>query len=104
MTKRSIEENESWSSARMTEASAYSARIQEAMRYVKLRSSDYPLVMSIMRAVSLGFTEEQWETEQQKIVRALREQPADQQSAHADTTNRYEQTIAVIKDLALWPW
>ena len=104
MTKRSIEENEPSSSVRMIATSAYSARIQEAMRYVKLRSSDYPLVMSIMRAVSQGFTEEQWETEQQNIVRALREKPADQQIAHADAANRYEQTIAVIKDLALWPW
>jgi hypothetical protein len=79
-------------------------RIQEAMRYDKLRSSDDPLVMSIMRAVSQGFTQEQWKTEQQSIVRALREKPADQQIAHADAACRYEQTIAGIKDLAHWPW
>jgi hypothetical protein len=58
-------------SGRMTATSAYSARIQEAMRYDKLRSSDYPLVMSIIRAVSQGFTEEKWKTEQQSTVRAL---------------------------------
>ena len=104
MNKRSAEENESGSAVRLTATAAYSARIQEAMRYEKLRSSDYPLVMSIMRAVSQGFTEEQWKTEQQSIVRALREKPADQQIAHADAACRYEQMIAGIKDLALWPW
>ena len=104
MNKRSTEENEQMPSSRMTATAAYSARIQEAMRYDRLRSSDYPLVMSIMHAVSQGFTEEQWKTEQQSIVRALREKPADQQIAHADAACRYEQMIAGIKDLALWPW
>ena len=104
MNKQSTEENEQMPASRMTATAAYSARIQEAMRYEKLRSSDYPLVMSIMRAVSQGFTEEQWKTEQQSIVRALREKPADQQLAHADAACRYEQMIAGIKDLALWPW
>jgi len=104
MNKRSTEENRQMTSSRMTAAAAYSARIQEAMRYNRLRSSDYPLVMSIMHAVSQGFTEEQWKTEQQSIVRALREKPADQQIAHADAACRYEQMIAGIKDLALWPW
>jgi hypothetical protein len=104
MSKRSIEENEPMPSGRMTATAAYSARIQEAMRYDKLRSADYPLVMSIMRAISQGFTEEQWEAEQQGTVRALREKPTDGKLAHADAANRYEQTIAGLKDLALWPW
>ena len=104
MSERSTEENEPMPSGRMTATAAYSARIQEAMRYDKLRSSDYHLVMSIMRAVSQGFTEEKWETEQQNIVRALREKPADNKLAHADAASRYEQTIAGLKDLALWPW
>lgn len=88
----------------MTATAAYSARTQEAMRYDKLRSSDYALVMSIMRAVSQGCTEEQWATEQQNIVRALQEKPVDKKLAHADVASRYEQTIARLKDLAVWPW
>ena len=104
MNKRSTEENEPGSSVRMAATAAYSARIQEAMRYDKLRSSDYPLVMSIMHAVSQGLTEEQWKTEQQNIVRAPLENPADRQIVHADAASRYEQTIAGIKELALWPW
>jgi hypothetical protein len=88
----------------MTATAAYSARIQEAMRYDKLGSRDYALVMSIMRAVSQGFTEEQWETEQQSTVRALREKPVDKKLAHADAASRYEQTIAGLRDLVLWPW
>ena len=104
MSKRSTEENEPILPGRMTATAAYSARIQEAMRYDKLRSSDYALVMSIMRAVSQGFTEEQWETEQQSTVRALREKLVDKKLPHADAASRYEQTIAGLKDLALWPW
>jgi hypothetical protein len=88
----------------MTATAAYSARIQEAMRYDKLRSADYPLVMSIMRAISQGFTEEQWEAEQQSTVRALREKPVDKKLAHTDVASRYEQTIAELKDISLWPW
>ena len=48
----------------MTATAAYSACIQEAMWYNKLRSSDCLLVMSIMRAVMQGFTKKQWKTEQ----------------------------------------
>jgi len=104
MSKRSTEENEQMPSGRMTATAAYSARIQEAMRYDKLRSSDYPLVMSIMRAVSQGFTEEKWKTEQQSSVSALLNQPPDKGIAHADAADRYEQTIAWLADLVLWPW
>ena len=104
MSKRSTEENEQMPSGRMTATAAYSARIQEAMRYDKLRSSDYPLVMSIMRAVSQGFTEEKWKTEQQSTVSALLNQPPDKGIAHADAVDRYEQTIAWLADLVLWPW
>ena len=104
MNTQSTRENEPMPSGRMTATAAYSARIQVAMRHDRLRSSDYHLVMSIMRAVSQGFTEEQWETEQRSTVRALLEKPADSKIAHADAANRYEQTIAEIKDLALWPW
>lgn len=104
MSKRSIEEHEPIPPSRMTATAAYSARIQEAMRYDRLRSWDYPLAMSMMRAVSQGCTKEQWEAEQRGTVRALREQPTDGKLAHADAASRYEQTIAGLKDLALWPW
>jgi len=104
MDERSTKENEHTTSVRMTAASAYSARIQEAMRYDKLSSSDYALVMSIMRAVSQGYTEEKWRTEQLKTVRSLLENPTDKKIAHAEAANRYEQTIAGLKELILWPW
>jgi hypothetical protein len=104
MNTQSTEENEPKPPGRMTATAAYSARIQEAMRYNKLSSSDYLIVMSIMRAVSQGFTEEKWKAEQQSTVRTLLDTPADKQIAHADTANRYEQTIAGLEDLALWPW
>ena len=104
MSKESTEANELITSGRMTATAAYSARIQEAMRYDKLRSPDYPIVMSIMRAVSQGLTEEKWKIEQQNTVRTLLNQPPDKERAHADAADRYEQTIARLEDLVLWPW
>jgi hypothetical protein len=104
MSKQSTEEKEPSPSGRVTVTAAYSARIQEAMRYDKLRSPDYPIVMSIMRAVSQGLTEEQWKTEQQNTVRALLNKPSDKEIAHSDAADRYEQTIAGLEDLVLWPW
>jgi hypothetical protein len=88
----------------MSDTAAYSARIQEAMRYDKLRSSDYPIVMTIMHAVSQGLTEEQWEKEQQRTVSILTKQLPDKKAPCADVANRYVQTIACFKDLLLWPW
>lgn len=102
MNKRSTEANEPGSAARMTATAAYSARIQEAMRYDKLRPSDYALAMSIMRAVSQGFTEKQWKIEQQSAVKALQNRLPDKERAPAP--DLYEQTIALLKDLVLWPW
>jgi hypothetical protein len=104
MNNRSTEAYEPKSMARMTATAAYSAHIQEAMRYDKLRPADYSLVMSIMHAVSQGFTENQWETEQQNTVKALHNRPPDKESAYADTADHYEQTIALFKNLTLWPW
>lgn len=104
MTKRSADENEQMPSGRMTATAAYSARIQEAMRYGKLYSQDYAFAMSIMRAVSQGFTEEKWQTEQKSTVSTLLNQPPDKGIAHADAANRYEQTVAWLEDLVLWPW
>ncbi|HEV2583060.1 MAG TPA: hypothetical protein VGT44_19525 [Ktedonobacteraceae bacterium] len=104
MNELSTEENKHMSSVRMSATSAYSARIQEAMRQNKLRTSDYSLVMSIMRAISYGDTEEKWKTEQQRAVKSLLEEPTDKKMAHAEAANLYEQTIAGLQELVLWPW
>jgi hypothetical protein len=104
MSKQSSGANEQISSSRMSDTAAYSAHIQEAMRYNKLRSSDYHIVMTIMHAVSHGLTEEKWENEQQSTVNILTNQPPEEKTPHADAANRYEQTIARFKDLVLWPW
>ena len=74
------------------------------MRYDKLSSSDYRLVMTIKHAVSQGLTEEQWKEGQDKTVSLLINQPPDEVRLHADAANRYEQTVACFKDLVLWPW
>jgi hypothetical protein len=85
-------------------ASAYSARIQEAMRFDRLRSSDYYLAMTILHAVLQGYTEERWQEEQQRTLTALRQQRPDPNVSHSDDANRYEQTVDCFKDLLLWPW
>ncbi len=103
MSKQSFETSEQAYERRLGKANAYSARVQEAMRYNKLRSADYPLVMTILEAVSRGSSEEQWK-EEQRAVKLLAEQPADKSLAHADEVNRYEQTVYRLKDLTLWPW
>ncbi len=104
MSKQPPEANTQIALGRKSDTAVYSARIQEAMRYDKLRSSDYPIIMTIMHAVSQGFTEEQWEKEQQRTVSILTKQPPDKKTPHADAANRYKQTIACFNDLALWPW
>ena len=85
-------------------ASAYSARIQEAMRFDRLRSSDYVLVMTLFDAVLQGYTEERWQEEHQHTVAMLRQQPPDPNMSHTDEVNRYTQTVNCLKDLLLWPW
>lgn len=89
---------------RIGEASVYSAHIQEAMRYNKLSSSDFSFVMALMDGVLQGSSEETWKAEHQRTVKELVNQPPSKSAAHADTANRYEQTIGCLKDLALWPW
>jgi len=86
------------------DAAVYSGHMQEAMRHNRLRSSDYHLVMTIMRAITQGHTEEQWKEENQRALKALIDRPADQTEPHGDATNRYEQTVNMLKDLNLWPW
>lgn len=84
--------------------SAYAAHIQEAMRYSKLHSQEYPIAMTILRAVTQGDTEEQWKQEQQRVLTVLSNRPADKNVPFADAANRYEQMVANFKDLNLWPW
>jgi len=92
------------SQQRIGNTTAYSARIQEAMRYDKLSSSDYHLVMTILKAVRQGNTHEQWQEEHQRSVNALIQRPVDEKTSHGDAVNRYEQTVGHLKDLTLWPW
>jgi hypothetical protein len=98
------ETNVSSSQRKVGLASDYSARIQEAMRYDRLRSSDYPLVMTLMDAVLQGYTRERWEKEQQRTVEVLVQHVPEKNMAHASEANLYEQTVSCLKDLSLWPW
>jgi phosphoglucomutase len=104
MTRLVTETNESVSQRNTVRASAYSAHIQEAMRYDRLRSAEYLLVMTILHAVLQGYTQEQWQEEQQRPLQTLQQQQPDPQMGHADEVNRYEQTVRCLKDLLLWPW
>ena len=104
MSEQSTEINEHTPQRSSGSAVAYSARIQEAMRYDKLRSSEYPLVMTILRAVTQGYSEERWQEEQQSLLKTLANQPTDKGIAHSDANNRYEQAVLSLKDLTLWPW
>jgi len=104
MIEPASEMNESVSQRSNSRASAYSAHIQEAMRYDRLRSSEYSLVMTILHAVLQGYTEERWQEEQQRSLKVLQEQLPDPRAAHADEANRYAQTVSCLKDLQLWPW
>ena len=104
MSKQIVEIHERSSKRKIGNASAYSAHIQEAMRYDKLPSSNYALVMTILNAVVQGYTEEMWKEEQQHALKTLINQPTDPKKAHADLADLYEQTISGLKDLSLWPW
>ena len=90
MSKQPSQANTQIPLGTMSDTAVYSASIQQAMRYNKLRSSDYPIVMTIMHAVSQGFSKEQWEKEQQRTVSILTKQPPDKKTPYADAANRYE--------------
>jgi hypothetical protein len=104
MSKQFIGTNEQTPPRSLANSVTYSARIQDVMRYNKLYSSDYPLVMTILRAVAQGHTEERWQEEQQRTLKILAAQPPDKGRPHADAANRYEQIIHGLQDLMLWPW
>jgi hypothetical protein len=88
----------------LSDVNAYSARIQEAMRYDKLSSSGYTLVMTILDAVSRGYSEKKWREEQERMLKALTNRPPDKKTSHADAANHYEQLMSCLTDLTLWPW
>jgi hypothetical protein len=104
MSKESSEILEQTYKWKIGSASAYSALVQEAMRYDKLRSVEYPIVMTILNAVSKGYAFEKWQEEQQRMVQAFTLQPPDNGIPHADAANRYEQLVGCLNDLSLWPW
>ncbi len=104
MHELSSDTHEQTSQRRISSTVAYSARIQEVMRYDKLRSAEYPIVMTILSAIAQGYTEEKWQEQQQRSLKALANQPPDKKAAHADSENRFEQLVSNLKDLTLWPW
>ncbi|GCE30175.1 hypothetical protein KDA_56590 [Dictyobacter alpinus] len=101
---QSFETREESSHRKMHDASVYSARIQEAMRYDKLSSANYSLAMTLMNAVLQGYSEERWKTERESMIKALTLKSPDKNVAHADAANLYEQMVGCMKDLDLWPW
>ncbi len=102
--KNSTEISTSLPQRQISRASDYSAHIQEAMRYDRLHSSEYPLVMTILDAVLQGNTEEKWQEGHQRTLNALRQRSPDAATSHADEANRYDQLVSCLKDLSLWPW
>jgi hypothetical protein len=104
MSKQFTEPEVRTSQRKINSATIYSARVQEAMRYDKLSSAEYPLVMTILDAVLQGLTEDEWQKKHQDTLKALTNQPPDKRTSHTDTANRYEQMICSLKDLMLWPW
>jgi hypothetical protein len=87
-----------------SKSSEYAAHIQEAMRHGELRSWEYPVAMTIMRALSQGLDEEAWKLEQKRSIEALTQKSPDEKTPHTESANRYEQMVLRFKDQHLWPW
>ncbi|SRR6266568_6740262 len=104
MDKPHVETEERSPQQRMRDANVYSAHVQEAMRYDRLRSSDYPLVMAILRAVSQGDTEEEWKEEQQRRRKILRHPSLEKETSSISADDDDEQLVHRLKGLMLWPW
>ncbi len=104
MSTQPSEAREQASPLKIGDASVYSARIQEAMRYDRLSSANYALVMTLRDAVLQGSSEEKWKADQQRKVKILTDQSPDKKAPNADAANRYEQVVGHLKDLLLWPW
>ena len=104
MDKPSIETEEHSQQQRMRDASAYSALLQEVMRYNRLPSSDYPFAMAILRTISQGDTEEKWKEALQQRRKISRSPSTEKESSSADTDDDYAQLVLRLKGLMLWPW
>jgi hypothetical protein len=104
MNKQPSEINEKPAQRQVGNASAYSAHIQEVMRYDKLSSTDYHLVMTILNAVSRGDSEEHWKEEQHRALKPLLSQTSDTPEAATNSSNGYELLVQRLKGLQLWPW
>lgn len=104
MNKKSSEINEKPAQRQVGNASAYSAHIQEVMRYDKLSSTDYHLVMTILNAVSKGDTEDRWKEEQQRTLKPLLNQTPATKDASTNSVSGYDQMVLRLKGLMLWPW
>ncbi len=85
-------------------SSDYAAHVQEAMRHGELRSWEYPVAMTLMRALSQGLDEEAWKQEQQRAIETLSKKSPDEKTPHTEEANRYDQMVARFKDMHLWPW
>jgi hypothetical protein len=85
-----------------SKSSVYAAYIQEAMRHGELRSWEYPVAMTILRALSQGLDEAVWK--QERSIEALTQKSPDEKTPHTEASNRYEQIIMRFKDMHLWPW
>jgi hypothetical protein len=104
MDKPSLETGEHSRQQRTRDANAYSARLQEVMRYNRLPSSDYPFAMAILRAISQGDTEEKWKEAFQQRRKISRYPSPEKESSSADTDNDFAQLVLRLKGLMLWPW
>jgi hypothetical protein len=103
MSNRSPETTNQTTSNRQ-KSSDYAAHMQEAMRHGELRSWEYPIAMTIHRALTQGLDEEAWKQEQQRSIETLTQKSPDEKTPHTEAPNRYEQVITRFKDLQLWPW
>jgi ketol-acid reductoisomerase len=104
MDKPNVETGERSPQQRMHDTVAYSAHLQEAMRYNRLSTSGYTLVMTILRAISQGDTEEKWREEQQQKRKILPHPSVEKETLSVSTDDDYKQLVHSLKDLMLWPW
>jgi hypothetical protein len=104
MDKPYAETGERSPQQRMHDAVVYSAHVQEAMRYNRLSTSGYALVMTILRAVSQGDTEEKWREEQQQKRKILHRPSVEKETLSVSTDDDYKQLVHSLKELTLWPW
>ena len=103
MTEHSSDQQRQFALNRLKSAD-YAGHIQEAMRYNRLSSQEYNIVIALMRAVTQGQSQDEWEKELNRTVSVMKNQEPDQKLPHADEPNRYVQMIEHLRDIELWPW